>query len=149
MMRAEGKATRSANRSSPWKSSYVAYGLLLGSLLVLLYLMVSTQFSYSQKALLDPAAIDSAGTIPAKHRRSHPGQDDASRGMEEFSRDEEEEEKAKAHTEPSTPRRQEKQDESEQQWAGRNSIEEQLGAISVYYYCCCCSISNHRVIRFF
>ncbi|EMS51446.1 hypothetical protein TRIUR3_34427 [Triticum urartu] len=80
MMRAEGKAARSANRSSPWKSSYVAYGLLLGSLLVLLYLMVSTQFSYSQK-------------------------DDASRGMEEFSQ-EEEEEKAKAHTEPSTPRRQ-------------------------------------------
>ncbi|XP_044957646.1 beta-1,2-xylosyltransferase XYXT1-like isoform X2 [Hordeum vulgare subsp. vulgare] len=128
MMRTEGKATRSANRSSPWKSSYVAYGLLLGSLLVLLYLMVSTQLSYSQKALLDldPAAIDSAETIPVKNRRSHPGQDDASRGMEEFSR-EEEEAKAKAHTEPSTPRRQEKQDESEQQWAGRNSIEEQLG----------------------
>ncbi|VAI85803.1 unnamed protein product [Triticum turgidum subsp. durum] len=81
MMRAEGKAARSANRSSPWKSSYVAYGLLLGSLLVLLYLMVSTQFSYSQK-------------------------DDAGRGMEEFSREQEEEEKAKAHTEPSTPRRQ-------------------------------------------
>lgn len=52
MMRAEGKATRSANRSSPWKSSYVAYGLLLGSLLVLLYLMVSTQFSYSQKGIM-------------------------------------------------------------------------------------------------
>lgn len=52
MMRPEGKATRNLNRSSPWKSSYVAYGLLLGSLLVLLYLMVSTQFSYSQKGIM-------------------------------------------------------------------------------------------------
>jgi hypothetical protein len=49
MMRPEPKAARNANRPSPWKSNYVAYGLLLGSVVVLLYLMVSTQFSYSQK----------------------------------------------------------------------------------------------------
>jgi hypothetical protein len=49
MVRAEAKAARNANRSSAWKSNYVAYGLLLGSVFVLLYLMVSTQFSYSQK----------------------------------------------------------------------------------------------------
>ncbi|CAM0912182.1 unnamed protein product [Alopecurus aequalis] len=132
-VRPEARAPRNTNRPSPWKSSYVAYGLLLGSVFVLLYLMVSTQFSYSQKALLelDRATVDSARAIPAKHERIRRGQgtragsthtqEDASRTMEEFNR---EEEVAKARTEQ---RRQEKQGDSEQQWAHKNSIEEQSG----------------------
>ncbi|KAK1606113.1 hypothetical protein QYE76_029786 [Lolium multiflorum] len=123
MVRTEAKAARNTNRSSPWKSNYVAYGLLLGSVFVLLYLMVSTQFSYSQKALLelDRATVDSAEKIPAKHQRNHPRQEDVRARIEEFNR---EEEVAKTHTEQ---RRQEKQGESEQQWAQKNSIEEQSG----------------------
>ncbi|KAM0836966.1 hypothetical protein ACQ4PT_061981 [Festuca glaucescens] len=128
MVRTEAKSARNTNRSSPWKSNYVAYGLLLGSVFVLLYLMVSTQFSYSQKALLelDRATVDSAETIPAKHRRNHPRQEDVRARIEGFNR---EEEVAKAHTEQ---RRQEKQGESEQQWAQKNSIEEQSGRMSAY-----------------
>jgi len=56
------KATRNTSRSPSLRSNYVAYGLLLGSLFVLFYLMVSTQFSYSQEALLelDRAKVDSS-----------------------------------------------------------------------------------------
>uniref|UniRef100_A0A0D9VJB5 Glycosyltransferase 61 catalytic domain-containing protein n=1 Tax=Leersia perrieri TaxID=77586 RepID=A0A0D9VJB5_9ORYZ len=102
MRRGESKTTRGANRSSPssWKSSYIGYGLVVGFVLMLLFLMVSSQFSNSTN-------------------------EGGSREMEGHYR--EKEKVARTHTEQSTGQHQEKKVESEQQRAEKNPIEEQLG----------------------
>ncbi|XP_062232709.1 beta-1,2-xylosyltransferase XYXT1-like isoform X2 [Phragmites australis] len=125
MMRTEAKETRSAARSSSslWKRGYVGYGLILGFVLVLLYLMVSAQFNYSPHAYANPTTIKAADTVPAKRQRSRHEQDAASRGMEELGR----KEVVEGHTEKSTARLQEEQDKGEQEWADKNPIEERSG----------------------
>ncbi|KAF0934776.1 hypothetical protein E2562_028631 [Oryza meyeriana var. granulata] len=127
MRRGESRGTRGANRSlsSSWKSSYIGYGLVVGFVLVLLYLMVTTQFSNSPTAYLaGPATISKTKQIPAAtHQENHAGREDGSREMEERYR----EEVARTHTEPSKGQRQEEKVESEQLREERNPIEEQLG----------------------
>ncbi|EEE60553.1 hypothetical protein OsJ_13906 [Oryza sativa Japonica Group] len=128
MRRGESKAaTRGANRSSSsssWKSRYIGYGLVLGFVLVLLYLMVNAQFSNSPNAYLGPATTSKTESIPATtYQGNQAWQEDGSRGLEEGHR----EEVASTHTERSTGQRQEKDDESEKQRTEKNSIEEQLG----------------------
>uniref|UniRef100_A0A0D9ZHD7 Glycosyltransferase 61 catalytic domain-containing protein n=1 Tax=Oryza glumipatula TaxID=40148 RepID=A0A0D9ZHD7_9ORYZ len=128
MRRGESKAaTRGANRSSSsssWKSRYIGYGLVLGFVLMLLYLMVKAQFSNSPNAYLGPATTSKTESIPATtYQGNQAWQEDGSRGLEEGHR----EEVASTHTERSTGQRQEKDDESEKQRTEKNSIEEQLG----------------------
>uniref|UniRef100_J3ME09 Uncharacterized protein n=1 Tax=Oryza brachyantha TaxID=4533 RepID=J3ME09_ORYBR len=102
MRRGEAKGSRGANRSSlwSWKSSYIGYGLVVGFVLMLLYLMVSAQFSSSPNAYLGgPAKISQTESISsARHQENHAGQEDGNRENEEPYN----EEVARTHTEPST-----------------------------------------------
>ncbi|XP_040380727.1 beta-1,2-xylosyltransferase XYXT1-like isoform X2 [Oryza brachyantha] len=101
MRRGEAKGSRGANRSSlwSWKSSYIGYGLVVGFVLMLLYLMVSAQFSSSPNAYLGgPAKISQTESISsARHQENHAGQDGNRENEEPYN-----EEVARTHTEPST-----------------------------------------------
>ncbi|GJM99765.1 hypothetical protein PR202_ga16895 [Eleusine coracana subsp. coracana] len=131
MMRSEAKPTARSTARSPssWKRGNVGCGLIFGFLLVLLYLIVSAQFSYNPH---DAAYAGGATTInvaddalPAKRQGSHREQDVGERGMEEERRRSEE---ARAHTEPSTTARlKEEREEGVREWADKNPIEEQSG----------------------
>ncbi|KAL6604892.1 hypothetical protein ACP70R_042836 [Stipagrostis hirtigluma subsp. patula] len=124
MMRTEAQAMRSTARSSsPWKGGYVGYGLILGFVLVLLYLMASAQFSYSPHDYSGATTIKAAETVPAKPRPKHQEQDFRSRGTEEPSR----KEVAEGHTKPSTAGLQAEQGKRGPEWADKNTIEEQSG----------------------
>ncbi|KAL6639865.1 hypothetical protein ACP70R_022460 [Stipagrostis hirtigluma subsp. patula] len=96
MMRTEAQAMRSTARSSsPWKGGYVGYGLILGFVLVLLYLMASAQLSYSPHDYSGATTTKAAETVPAKRRPKHQEQAEQGKGGQE--------------------------------WADKNTIEEQTG----------------------
>ncbi|KAL6841146.1 hypothetical protein ACP4OV_029115 [Aristida adscensionis] len=130
MMRTEATAVRSSSaRSSsspsPWKCGYVGYGLILGFLLLLLYLMASTQFSYTSPDYAAGATtIRAAETGSAKPQRKHQEQDVESAGKEQVSRTKE---VAEAHTEAPTARLQVEQGKDGQQELDKNPIEERSG----------------------
>uniref|UniRef100_A0A0E0K204 Glycosyltransferase 61 catalytic domain-containing protein n=1 Tax=Oryza punctata TaxID=4537 RepID=A0A0E0K204_ORYPU len=127
MRRGESKAaTRGANRSSSssWKSRYMGYGLVVGFVLILVYLMVKAQFSNSPNAYLGPVTTSKTESVPATtYQGNHASQEDGTRELEERHR----KEVASTHTERLRGQRQEKNDESEQQRTEKIPMDEQFG----------------------